>query len=266
MILKDQFTMKLFIQNIVAFTIASFFVNELEASTMEVGRMGKLDHHGVGVVQTIDFMDSVIFDLSQAVIIGGYVEFPVSIQSDDTIFALDFSIKYEYDSLHFDSIYDLTTYMQSFSYFNASDSTVRFTSSSMQPYDKHSSLVSIRFALTTGQMPAAVLTNATAYLNGDLCSVKIMDRVLTNIEEADHFDLKLKAYPVPGNEILTIEFPDINSARIINSLGVVIGEWDKSFSFKTINYNVSQLTKGIYYLQISGDSTIKSLPVFICNE
>jgi hypothetical protein len=43
---------------------------------------------------TIDFADSVIYDLSNAALVGNQYSFLVSIKSNDTINALDFSFKY----------------------------------------------------------------------------------------------------------------------------------------------------------------------------
>ena len=79
----------------------------------------------------IDLSDTVVFDLSQAIITGTSIDIPISIISDDTINALDFSLKYDQVKFLYDSIIDLTTYLQAVSFYNSNDSTIRFTSNSI---------------------------------------------------------------------------------------------------------------------------------------
>ena len=111
--------------------------------------------NGSNRVQTIDALDTVVFDLSQAVINGNNVEFPVSIISDDTINSLDFSLKYNQINLSYDTIIDLTTYLQSFAFYNNNDSTLRFTSYCFQAISHDTSLVSIHFNMLSAQIANA---------------------------------------------------------------------------------------------------------------
>ena len=53
----------------------------------------------------IDNLDTVVFDLSQAIIVSNKVSFPVYVLSDETINSLDFSFMYNQNNLLFDSIY-----------------------------------------------------------------------------------------------------------------------------------------------------------------
>src|SRR4051812_1072432 len=82
----------------------------------------------------VDHNDSLIFDISQAIINGNQIDIPVLIHSDDTIYAVDFALTYDHSILTFDSVLNTTPYIQSFYYYNAGDSTLRFTSNSLHAY------------------------------------------------------------------------------------------------------------------------------------
>ena len=66
----------------------------------------------------IDSQDSVFFDLFNATVVGSTIDFPVYVKSDDVINALDFSFKYNENELEYDTILNLTNYIQHLSYYN----------------------------------------------------------------------------------------------------------------------------------------------------
>ena len=135
--------------------------------------------------QTINALDTVVFDLSQSVITGNNVWFPVSILSDDTIYALDFSLKYNQNNLAYDSIINLTNYLQPFSYYNSNDSTWRFTSNSLQQITNDTPLVSVSFNLIGGLLTNSDLYTIKAYLNGTQCSIKLNNVSFIGIDEIE---------------------------------------------------------------------------------
>ena len=51
-------------------------------------------------ITVINQLDSVIFDLSQSVCASGQVTFPVYFKSDDPIYAVDFSLKFNPNGFH----------------------------------------------------------------------------------------------------------------------------------------------------------------------
>jgi hypothetical protein len=125
-------------------------------------------------IATVDAMDSVIFDLSKTIISGSSVSFPVSIFSDDTINALDFSFKYNQTTLTYDSIHNLTAYIQPLAYYSTVDSTVRFTSYSVQSYSNAVSLVTVHFTMLGTQLNDTDLYTVNTYLNGNHCSFRMI--------------------------------------------------------------------------------------------
>ena len=152
----------------------------------------------------IDQYDTVVFDLSLAIRNGSYIDIPVYILSDDSIFSLDFSLKFDHSKLEYDTIIDNATYLQSLSYYNPSDSTIRYTSSSFQNYGNDTALVSIRFNTFSGQIESQDLNNIFAYLNGSSCSFKVINSLPTFIIKNSETRNRLKIFPNPVSEILNI--------------------------------------------------------------
>ncbi len=132
------------------------------------------------VLHTINTLDTIVFDLSKAVFVGSNIEIPVSILSNDTVLAVDFSFRFNEAILKYDSIInykapDLST----LAHFNLTDRKLRFTSSSLKQIDNNTRLISIRFVVTSGcgKITPADFNNFKTYLNGDPCSYKIIGAV-----------------------------------------------------------------------------------------
>ena len=124
----------------------------------------------------INALDTVIFDLSKAVVTGSQVEFPVLFKSDDVVNALDFSMKYDQINFLYDSIYSKAYYITSSSLYNSSDQTIRFTSYSFHNYTHDTVLVTMRFTMLNGiDFCSADLNTISVYLNGDPCSFKVVN-------------------------------------------------------------------------------------------
>lgn len=126
-----------------------------------------------GVV--IDSLDTVYFDLREAVCSGPYIDIPLHIQSDDDVYAIDFAVKLNVNELTFLTVVNYSAYLYEAANFNAGDSTSRFTSFCLSPAENDSDLVSLRFVKSDGYINAMDFTNTTAQLNGDYCSFKVVD-------------------------------------------------------------------------------------------
>ncbi len=118
--------------------------------------------------------DSILFDLANATITATYLDLPVYATSDDFIIAVDYALRFNTAKLTYSSNIDMTTdpTFQFFAYYNQSDLTLRFTSSSLQNVVMGAPIVKIRFTLTSPCVPItdADFTYYEAYLNGDFCS------------------------------------------------------------------------------------------------
>ena len=199
----------------------------------------------------IDALDTVVFDLSKAMVSGSFVEFPVSILSNDSVYSLDFWFEFNHANLSYDSIYDLTNYLQSLSYYNLSDSIVRFTSNSFQKYSEDTSLVSIRFQMLSVPLNISDFSNINVLLNGAPCSYKIVNSIIDGILSNDKDPETIFVYPNPteqkfyiqANENSKIELWDINGNQIF---------LEKSFlSDRLLEINPRNIPIGIYFLKVS---------------
>ncbi|MBK9048975.1 MAG: T9SS type A sorting domain-containing protein [Bacteroidetes bacterium] len=198
----------------------------------------------------IDNQDSVYFDLFNSTVVGSTIEFPVFIKSDDVINALDFSFKYNENELEYDTIINLTNYIQHLSYYNPGDSTVRFTSYSFtQPYTVDTALVLVRFTVLTGVFCSNDLLNAEALLNGDGCSEIIIECQSTGI--ADEFnETSVSVYPNPSDKTLFIDVDKMSVLDIYDISGknyLIDFPLEENFTNEIPTHN---LADGVYFLKI----------------
>ncbi len=200
-----------------------------------------------GSSSTINLADSVVFDLSQAVINGNNIDIPVSILSDDTIFALDFSMKFNHLNLTFDTILNPTLYITSFYYYNPADSTLRFTSYSMHQYANDSPLVVIRFTMLNTMIAGPDLYDMFSYLNGDTCSTKYIDLLPTGIRSLVQSSDRISMYPNPANHFVTISSFEGDGIEVFDISGRLAFSIDKSDSEQRID--ISGLPNGVYAIK-----------------
>ncbi len=208
----------------------------------------------------INAQDTVVFDISQSIVNGTTVEFPVYFLSDDTINALDFSFKYNQLNFMYDSILDLTTYISDLSYYNPNDSLVRFTSFSFTNYSNNTPLVIIRFTILSGQFCSVDLNTIHTYLNGDACSFKVIDCVPNSTNEY-LLNNKIILFPNPASDNLTLkmdapEIPYPVNISIYNTMGMIMESVSSANLSSAITLSVSHLPKGVYVIGLQTDNAL----------
>jgi len=205
----------------------------------------------------VNNLDSLVFDISQAVNTGSYVDVPVSFLSDDSIVALDFSFKYNQVNFTCDSILDLTTYLQELWYYNANDSIMRFTSYSLQNIPNNTAVVMVRFNTLSGQLCGSDMNTVKGYLNGDACSIKVVNCIPNGLHEIDASHL-VSVYPNPvhdklyiesAGETAAVELVDISGRQAIPSF--------KTETFKRMEINTSALPDGVYFLVATNNAGLQ---------
>jgi hypothetical protein len=83
-----------------------------------------------GVLRTAD-SENVIFDLTKAIFNGEYIEVPVSVASASDVNSIDFAVKFNNSKLSFVSARSENSGLQTLSFYNNDDQTLRLTSYSM---------------------------------------------------------------------------------------------------------------------------------------
>jgi len=230
------------------------FCSIFHLNTEEI-KLDKKVQYAVNEPLKIDHLDTVIFDLNNALIINNkYIDVPTYIKSDDDIFSLDFSLKFNNDRLFYDTILDHTGYIQLTEYFNPIDATVRFTSNSFTKYKKDSfKIVSVRFSFLAEKIEGSDLNSIMAYLNGESCSIKVLGMRSTTPNSVDLTtpnDEFVQIFPNPANDIITFWSEQMCTIEIIGLNGAT-----PEFTFKLSpgqkhTIPVNQLTCGIYFAKI----------------
>lgn len=213
----------------------------------------------------IDALDSVVLDLSQQVITGNSISFPVSILTDDTVFSLDFSFKYDHSNFTYDTITDLANYLQSVSFYNTNDSTVRYTSFSLQGITIDTNLVAVHFITLGGGICSPDLNTVKVYLNGELCSFKIIQCSFTGIPDLSNKNNFVNVYPNPASSVLNIESSENVSVELVDLNGKTIIHPTAFAAGEKQTLKVSNIASGIYFFRIYHEGFLTVQKVVINN-
>ena len=213
----------------------------------------------------IDSLDTIYFDLRNLNTAGTTLEFPVYLKSDDSVYAMDFSFKYNALLFNFDSITSVQTNFQYLFNFTPFDSTVYFTSYSLGgAYQNNANVVNTRFNLIGSLQSLSVndIHHALGYLNGDVCPVKIIAPSLTNIESVNTADFSI--YPNPASDELTI-VPFADGVAFISDLtGKQMGSSFRVSSASLNRVDVSAFPGGVYILSLQhADGSISQARLII---
>jgi hypothetical protein len=198
-------------------------------------------------VQTIDALDSVIFDCSQLTGATGAIQIPVSIKSDDLVYSLDFSLKYDHNVLQYDTTVNVTTYLQGLSYYFSTDSTIRFTSSTFSPCTNDTVLAVVKFILLAPSFTNGSIYTLKGYLNGTLCSsgyvppspVGLTENVMENFT----------VYPNPAQDAISINFQNANRLEVLNLLGQTIYS-ENIEGMTSTTMNTAGFVNGVYFVKL----------------
>lgn len=200
-------------------------------------------------VAGIDSLDTIYFDLRTAQLIGSTVEFPVYFKANDSVYAMDFSFKYNQSSLIYDTITGLQSYVSFLSNYSSFDSTVYFTSySTGNAYQNNTHLVEAKFFLLSGQSNILVqdLNSPLGYLNGDACPVRIIPPSLTGLGEISSAAFSL--YPNPASDGINIDVKEDLMAYITDVNGRLIQLPFNCSSGLATHIQLNNLTDGVYFL------------------
>ncbi len=202
---------------------------------------------GQSDVQTIDALDSVIFDCSQLTGATGAIQIPVSIKSDDLVYAVDFSLKYDHSVLQYDTTINVTTYLQGLSNYNSVDSTIRFTSSTFSPCTNDTTLALVKFILLAPSFTNGSIYTLKGYLNGTLCSTKYIPPSPLGVEEnvMKHFTV----YPNPAQDAVSINFENAKHLEVLNLLGQTVYS-ENIEGISSSNMNTSEFANGVYFVKL----------------
>jgi hypothetical protein len=132
----------------------------------------KFSGDSVVTILNVDQYDTIRFDFSQAVCTPTYIQIPVSMSSDDQVYALDFALKFNPSEITYASFVSYKPYLNVAANYNAADSTVRFSSFSFsQTIEPNTPLLAVRFNYgSLNQVNFSAFDSVETQLNGDYCS------------------------------------------------------------------------------------------------
>ena len=205
----------------------------------------------------IDSADTVFFHFDKTVVTGNVAVFPVSFSSDDTIYSLDFSFRYNVDSVNCDTIQELTNYIESYYFYNTNDSTLRYTSFSLQPYTADTMLIAINFNLGNSTDTSKIgIFEMKGYLNGNQCPTSLVVAATTGINE-NNFTVPLEVYPNPSNGIFKVKTIPGAQLQIYDSKGnLVLKETANNNGIKEIDINKKNC--GLYIIKVINNNQFAS--------
>ena len=220
--------------------------------------------NGIIKVQTIDAQDSVVFDCSQLTGATGAIQIPVSIISDDTIYAVDFSLKYDHSALQYDTTIAVVSYLSALSNYNTTDSIIRFTSfvtSTSTPVQNNTTIALVKFILLAPSFNTSNLYTFKGYLNGTTCSIKYIPPSPLGINNLSD-DNFISMYPNPAVDQLTVNFKKADFIELSNAIGEVLDTENVKGS-GSIDLNTSKLSNGLYFVKLKEgqNSSVKKLMI-----
>ncbi len=214
--------------------------------------------------QVIDTLDTVIFDIQNAVVLNNIANVPVYFHSTEVIQSLDFSLKYKQVNVDFDTIINLTNGLAYLYHYNLNDSTLRFTSYRIQPLVLDSPIVYIQFTMLNGSFCPGDLMNVTAYLNGDESSRTVsICYIGTGVKENSDLEFQISCFPNPVTGKLTVFSPTNSEIMIYDFSGkqVVFKSW--YVDENTNEVDLTEQVSGIYFIKIISANKVFSKKIVL---
>jgi hypothetical protein len=100
--------------------------------------------------------------------------------------------------------------------------------------------------------------------NGSVVTLNYTGTLPTDVAGIKSNQLKLCAYPVPSNDLVTISYPELKEdghAEIYNSLGVLVGTIPISSATTSKEINFSAYSVGIYHVYIQSKTALQSCKI-----
>jgi Secretion system C-terminal sorting domain len=200
----------------------------------------------------------VIFDISKAIVNDSIVEIPVSVSSETPVHALDLAIPLLEKNLIFKTIVNHSQNLESESYFNPLDRTLRITSNSMQNYELKKSIISVRFNLNGARFHPFDLGSIDAYVNGEQASLKVIDA--DNEVNSVH---SIEIFPNPSKDLVSVSVSEDAAAQVLDLNGKLVVYEPKVKANVISEINVSALPNGVYVIKIANDNFVSAKKLVI---
>lgn len=203
-------------------------------------------------IAVIDSSDSIVFDMSNAIINGTQVQVPIYINSDDNIYAVDFSFRFNNQKLDYDTITlaSAGSVLLAVSYLNPNDSIVRFTSSALVTVSNQVVLAYIHFNILPGQSLSALdMFNLKGYLNGDACSESVIPPAPVGLNN-EVLNWNMSFYPNPAVDALYIQMDKDASIELMDIQGKTVLLSQELFAGRRNDIDLGSFHRGLYLARV----------------
>jgi hypothetical protein len=208
-------------------------------------------------------VDTVVFDLANAIYTLNNIDVPVSIHSVNTVNGIDFATKFNEVKMQYDSVMDQTGYLDGYAYFNTLDRTLRYTATSSLggPIQTGITLVLVRFHLLDGAINVSDFDSVRAYVNGNPANILFTSPtsgISDNVK-----DQNIEIYPVPASDKLNVLLSENSKIQMFDLNGKqVISETSVNADQKQV-IDVRTIANGVYMMKVYNDRFVKIQKVVI---
>jgi len=203
--------------------------------------------------------DDVVFNLNNAIISNGFIEVPVSVNSQNAVNALDFAMNFNHESYKFVSIVNaLPSLVLSANY--ATDATLSFTSYSTSNYPVNQPLFSVRFEKLNAAT-SLELDPIAAYTNGEPAKATVLGAT-TGINDNSNA-VSISVYPNPSNGIMFVQINNDASLQLLDICGKLVVGNTHIKANQSHEMNVSALAEGVYFLKVQTEKSTTTKKVVI---
>ena len=205
----------------------------------------------------INEFDTVVFDINLANFNADFIEFPITIISDDSIYSLDYSFEFNSNNYLFDTVYNVISPLQFLVYYNEADFRLRFTCNSFSIFPLSSPIVYIGFNVLDFSFCELNISQPRAYLNGEPCSIKITD--CPNPTVISKQDVSKLPHPNPVKTELFIEQPAGSKIIVLDSFGKQV--FERFNPQKEEHLFMGNFENGIYSVRVSTSTSINTYKI-----
>jgi chitodextrinase len=198
--------------------------------------------------------DTIVFDLSQALVADNKMRFPVYFTSTSEITSLDFEMDFNDDKLTYDTMLYHPDYIESAFFFNPEDSILRYTSYTLDEYPANQNLFYIWFDLQEEDISSSDFSIPLSILNGLPVASKVTEYVptITGLPE-NHLRSEIHVFPNPARSFVYVQISEDAIVEILDLQGKSISESIRLVANEKQEISTDQLSSGLYLLKFRTD-------------
>jgi|GEM_PF-3670317 len=177
------------------------------------------------------------------------IELAIRIFSPTVVNSLDFLIKINPSRMEYDTMLTVATYLDgAFAYYDHTDSTLRFSSYSLQQYINEEVLVIVRFKNVT-ILSATDLSPIKAYINGEAAETELILPVTGIAEEEEK--INITTFPNPAKDYLHVVCDNPVEVSLMDIHGRSLTNPTKLVPSHINTLSLPGINPGIYFLRVS---------------